>query len=293
MPNEFKWEYFIISAVILVLVASGSLDCVGGSESTEYGATYTITTQPAPIIPKTGFGAEGLEYGFSCMRTDDNQFFKRSTQTLFTFESQGYWNQSDMLTYEIYGNQVDELMKLYDFHPGKTLIHQAGYGDYLTISGSHALDSTNWYGGKAEFHATNTKSNVWFDVFILNFTSFSESQVATRILNDTAILDVIYIDSKAVNTTFTITGIPTTYSYSYMTPALADYIDDITSNGTLTITNTSVVQYYIHLDTGLTWTESEDSCPECPDVTLPTKELFAGLVILLAVIGWSKKSWKW
>ena len=242
----------------------------------ESGASVSIATAPATIIPNNIIEQKDLEWrgGFRMLEANDGQVYLGYTNApyyfiIFEFSSR-YWAYVDALSYDFSAalDGTSDAIAIYDYHPARTTI-ATQTADNPSLTGTHSVTSTNWIDGRmqVEFEATGGGSG-WAEFYIdqatLNFTSFSEDQVANRILNDTTVLDVITLDSKAWNTTFTITGIPMTYSYSYMTPGLADYTDEISSLGKLTLTNTSVGQYYIYLDTGLTWHEVAFS-PTLPD----------------------------
>ena len=255
---------------------------VNTSPTTTFGAsgdTVSISIQPANIVPQevTGFTRTGVPFdelysAMHMMLTNDGSeasWAWSATTTCYVtllFETP-YWNVANYLTYDVIktvGAGVGTIT-LIDFHPSNYIVATST----SSISGAHALTDTNWYNGKLEIKASlsitqSTYAYIKIDQLVIVFNSFTETQVTERVLNGTQVIDIVRFESKASDTTFSITEIPTTYSYIDIYGGEADVVEDIENTGSIVISDTGVGTYEVWLDTGMTWHEVAFS-PTLPD----------------------------
>lgn len=156
-------------------------------------------------------------------------------------------------------------------------IPEASIGDDVVIysvgattaqTGTYALDTDNVINGVLYLHhqfteggSGNYETNI--DQLIINYTSFTLDQVATRIFNGTTVLDYVEYEVLASDTNVTISGLPTTYIYSHINKNCS-LVDNIAGTGAITLYDTVVGTYRIYFDTGMTWHNVAFS-PTLPD----------------------------
>ncbi len=240
------------------------------------GATVTLSIQPDILIPipdtvqdRGGTGGGGPRM----VETNNGEYWRVASTTgsagAHLFYQSAYWNQSAYIIYDGYatGGSGDETIYLRDYNPEEAIIDQDTQASSPTITGTHVIEAANWRDGTLELqwyvYNTEATGTVLVDQSIINFTSFAETHVATRILNGSQVLDVVSFESKEPATNITISGIPQDYSLITLTGGVS-YIDDIAATGTFVVYNTGAGWYSLYLNTSMTWHEVAFS-PTLPD----------------------------
>jgi hypothetical protein len=243
------------------------------SEIGQYGGNYTITTQPATIVPSRQIAGNDFELGGTRnVISYDETFWRTINSTgdshVTVLYETAYWNHSDMLIYDVHGNGGDagsETLYLYDYHPAQNLIASTTENVPI-VNGTHSLNATSWLNGELQVRMflenTAAQSYIKIDHLAINFTSFDTTNLAERVVVGDSIYDIITLDAKTADVRFNITSIPTTYTLANTTGGTV--LSDQISSGYLEVNTTGIGIYHIYLDTGLSYHEIA-LVPQYPD----------------------------
>ena len=230
------------------------------------GISVTVIFQPGNIIPAGVLNPARLIIGsLRSLEENDGDELGTTSGTGHTYMSfwweVGYWNQTDMLIYDMWGAGGEagtEDIHLYDYHPAETLV-DTQTADNPSIMGAHAINATNFNDARMDvfIHLENTVSTSYlrFDQLVLNFTSFSASYQTERVINETAVYDVLTFQVLQDDVNVTITGISNEYILREITPAggYEGYINNILSQGNLTLYGCSAGIFQITFNTTMTY----------------------------------------